>query len=141
MTYKKIGILLGISRQRVNQIETGYISPSSSKLINVGDLKIWNKRKRESLGLPTGKNAIKLGGRDKIRELVRMKDNHTCQICLKKWVEGKRRFDVHHTNEKAEGKSSNKGCIEADKENIKEMVTLCHKCHLSLDSVRAKMKR
>lgn len=66
-----------------------------------------------------------LQGRDLIRELVRKRDKHTCQRCKKKWIKGKRRFDVHHLNGLC-GKRSKK----YDKvSKIGGLLTLCHKCH------------
>src|SRR3989344_3286690 len=44
-----------------------------------------------------------LEGRDRLRELVRIRDNHTCQKCGKKWIEGTRRLDIHHLDEEFEG--------------------------------------
>ena len=75
------------------------------------------------------------GGRDATREIVRIRDNRTCQLCGKPWQFGERRFDVHHLNGLCGKKSK-----QYDKlENMDGLVTLCHKCHLSMDSVREKM--
>jgi DNA-binding CsgD family transcriptional regulator len=75
-------------------------------------------------------------GRDRSRELVRMRDNYTCQICGLKWDENMRRFDAHHLNGLCGKKSLNydrtKNCLDV-------MITLCHKCHLGLHSNRKKM--
>ena len=93
-------------------------------------------------------NVWKLGlqGRDCIRELIRMRDNHTCQECKKKWIKGTRRFDVHHLDEKCEswdnsynGKRIKGMMYQNDKQNMDRMITLCHKCHLNLPNVREKM--
>lgn len=66
-------------------------------------------------------------GRDKNRELVRIRDKHTCQSCKKLWLLGSRRFDVHHLNGLC-GKKSKK----YDKKNeLDNLVTLCHKCHFN----------
>ena len=72
-------------------------------------------------------------GRDRVRELVRMRDGYACQSCdafrtpdMAK-AAGKRLFDVHHTNGMC-GKRS-KGY-----DRISEMdglITLCHKCHFN----------
>lgn len=139
MTYIAIGELLNISKQRVYQILTGYRSPSD-KLKDPIDHKILTISKRKLLGLPLGV-IDDLGGRGHFRELVRMRDNHTCQICLKKWEKGERRLDVHHEDERFEGRSKEKGICKIDKENYDKMITLCHKCHLNLDSVRKKMRK
>lgn len=80
------------------------------------------------------------GGRDYIRELVRIRDKRTCQECGKKWRKGMRRFDVHHQDEAQEGTSHKKGSIPIDRKSMDKMITLCHRCHLNLDSVRLKMR-
>lgn len=81
------------------------------------------------------------GGRNLVREKVRIRDKYTCQKCDKKWEKGQRRFDVHHTDESLEGRSKERGIIKLDKANTDKMITLCHKCHFNTDSVRAKIKR
>lgn len=88
----------------------------------------------------------KLEGRDLIREKVRERDNHTCQICGKIWVTGQRRFDVHHLDVEFEGldrmykgTKRPKGQYAIDKANMGRMVTYCHKCHLNLPHLRKKM--
>jgi 5-methylcytosine-specific restriction endonuclease McrA len=139
MSYKNIGMLLGISWQRVHQIHTKYTSPSHKQL-PAEKLTIWNKRKRKSLNLAEEINRYS-GGRDFIRELVRLRDNHACQKCGKKWVDGERRLDVHHLDIEVENLgSSSRGSVKRDKENFNKMITLCHKCHLNLPSVKDKMK-
>ena len=77
-----------------------------------------------------------LTGRDFLRECVRIRDNHTCQECRKIWEKGKRRLDVHHLDPKKESSRE----YELSK-CFDEMVTLCHKCHLNLHSVREKMSK
>jgi hypothetical protein len=139
MTYREIGGLLGISWQRVHQIHTGYAY--RPLLIPPEKHKIWTEDKRKLLkikGSPA-QNGITSGGRDWVRELVRIRDKHRCQMCFKQWRKGMRRFDVHHTNESQEGTSFKKHAAKRDKKNIDKMTTLCHKCHLNLDSVRKKM--
>lgn len=77
-------------------------------------------------GIPTN-TARKLQGRDYARELVRTRDNYTCQSCGKKWKEGQRRFDIHHLDNLC-GKLSKK----ADSvKNLNRLITLCHKCHFN----------
>jgi len=78
---------------------------------------------------------------DRLRELVRVRDRYKCQKCKSKWVEGERRFDTHHLDEKYEGLNGGKGFYKIDKNILKRIVTLCHKCHLNLHSVRVKMKK
>lgn len=148
MSYAEIGKLLKITRQRVHQIYTGYKSPSHkrgpSKEIpkdwiapNIKRIKGNYKKGLKVYATDVVRNK-KMGGRDYVREIVRARDNFTCQICLKKWSEGKRRFDVHHLEEKLEGKVGNKYKNNTD---LNQMITLCHKCHLNLHSVREKMRR
>ena len=73
------------------------------------------------------------GGRDKIRELIRIRDNHTCQICNKVWKKGERRFDIHHISGGAEK-------THLYDKNYKNQITLCHKCHSIIDSWKMLLK-
>ena len=77
-----------------------------------------------------------LTGKDRTRELARIRDKHTCQKCGKIWQEGQRRFDVHHLNGK---------CGEMSKEydkvsEINGLITLCHKCHFNRHDWAPKVK-
>ena len=92
-------------------------------------------RKIVSITKATG---MKYGTRDRIRELVRIRDKHTCQMCGARW-RGGRRFDVHHLDEKMEGKSADRGAASWDRKHMARMITYCHKCHFNLDSVRRKL--
>lgn len=123
---------LGLSRQRIWQILNPDRLPSKIKPIN--KIKIWTKRKREHLGLPL-EVTYKSGGLDFVREMVRIRDNHTCQKCFKVWIKGQRRFDVHHLDIKQESVKD----INYDRNNMDKMITYCHKCHLNLHTVRQKM--
>lgn len=73
--------------------------------------------------------------RDREREFIRIRDNHTCQLCGRIWKEGERKFDVHHLEEKMLGKNRIRDVhlydrkIQKSKEKI---LTLCHKCHMGL---------
>lgn len=67
-------------------------------------------------------------GREKTREVVRCRDNHTCQNCKKEWIPGTRRFDCHHVNGMC-GKKSRK---YENLTHVATMVTLCHKCHFNM---------
>lgn len=158
-SFVEVGKLFNVSKQRVLQIYSKrypekyslktssiYITKlpdgrilKNENFIEAQDLKIWSKRKREHLGIPDGEVQIKTGGLDFIRELVRMRDNHTCQQCLKKWEVGKRRFDVHHIDPEMEGKGKYKGVIKMDKSNFDKMITYCHKCHFSQHTVRSRI--
>ncbi len=104
--------------------------------------KYWTRRKRILLGLPDGRvDPMINGGRDRMRELVRMRDNHTCQKCRKVWKKGERRFDVHHISKRMDGKGRKHGVIRYDKKHMDKLVTLCHKCHLNLDVTIEKMRK
>lgn len=74
-------------------------------------------------------------GRDLNREKARLRDNHKCQRCGKKWKIGTRRFDIHHLKGLCGKKSRG-----YDK-GISYLITYCHACHLSLHSVRSKMRK
>lgn len=105
-----------------------------NNFINPENLKVFNKRKREYLGLPLELGSYN-GGIDFIREIVRTRDNHRCQKCFKKWIQGTRKFDVHHLDIKMESTRN----INYDRKNIDKMITYCHKCHLNIHTVRNKM--
>lgn len=76
-----------------------------------------------------------LSGRDYTREIVRVRDNYTCQKCGKKWVKGTRRFDVHHLGGECGEKTKKYDRIT----DLAGLTTLCHKDHLNLPEVREKM--
>lgn len=130
LTFKEIGARFSISRQRVQQILGGkqMKAPEDHKLLTYA--------KRRFLGLPDGKIELKSGGRDFLRELVRMRDNHTCQYpgCGRVWQKGQRRFDVHHLDEKIDEKiagkiDSRRVPLKYDREHLDKLITFCHKCH------------
>ncbi len=126
-TYKKIGEFLGISRQRVSQIETSSpISPENHKILT--------KKKRAYLGIKD-KGMERNEGTDFPRELIRIRDNHTCQICGKIWEKGQRKLDIHHIDF-AKEKTRQYDNFLKEKDN---MITLCHKCHLNLEEHRLAM--
>lgn len=62
-------------------------------------------------------------------------------MCGKVWVPGTRRLDVHHLDERMEGKSKTAGITRYDIDNMDKMITVCHKCHYSLDCVRKKISK
>ena len=95
-------------KEKIREKNKLYIDP---KLINISIL--------------TGMTSC---ARDRIRELVRIRDKHTCQICGKKWNPELRKLDVHHIDCKKE-KTRQCDDWETEKQN---MITLCHKCHLNL---------
>lgn len=80
-------------------------------------------------------NGSNLQGMDRTRQIVRLRDKNTCQSCGKVWVQGTRRFDVHHLDGLC-GKLSR----SYDKaSSIGRLITLCHRCHLNLPEVKEKM--
>lgn len=108
ITYEKIGEKYGITRQRVEQI-------INNKIYLSGTIPT---HKRKHLRILSGR---------RVREIVRLRDGHTCQECGKKWKEGEKKLDVHHLNGMC-------GKVEAEKdviENIHNLITLCHKCHFN----------
>jgi protein-arginine kinase activator protein McsA len=76
------------------------------------------------------------GGRDQTREKVRIKYNHTCQICFEKWIEGERRFDVHHLYGDCGKKSRSYDPVST----MKNLLVVCHRCHMNLEKVKRKMR-
>lgn len=68
---------------------------------------------------------------DKARQLIRFRDQNTCQECQRRWSEGERKFDVHHLDEQMIGRSNDLGIHKYDLQNPDKLVTLCHKCHIA----------
>ncbi len=146
-TYQYIGNLLQISRQRVCQIDKMNVGEIINKRKNKVRKKENKIKEREQQiqkketdiknGLKPNTQGIKLQGASFIREAVRGRDNHTCQICGKKWVKGKRRFDIHHIDCNKE-KSRKYDNWEKEREN---MITLCHRCHMNLPEHRKSMSK
>ena len=64
-------------------------------------------------------------GRDYTRELVRKRDNHTCQRCSKKWDGKGRSFHVHHLN----GLCGKKSQAYDKVSEMDGLTTLCGTCH------------
>ena len=138
LSFVKIGRKLGVSRQRVHQILTGY---SARKIIPAIDHKILTRQKRKSIGIGDFKADSSRGGREFINEIIRHRDNYTCQICHKKWTKGHRRLDIHHIDPKWDGRSRQKGILKYNRENMDKLVALCHKCHFTLDVTRKRISR
>lgn len=126
MTLEDIGKLIGVTRQRVWSIVNNY--QQKQKLKPIEDLKTLTKRKREFLGIDVV-NGIDLRDSNRAREIVRHRDNYTCQICLKKSDKWGKKFDVHHLDKEYE---NNKTTAKQDMLLIDRMITLCHKCHMKL---------
>jgi len=133
-TFQRIGDILGISRQRVHQIlyNNQRKNPKPEKKIVLKDISHY----RQINGVYNSKGLGNLSGTDFLAELVRKRDNWTCQICGKVWKKGQRRFDVHHIDEKDENKHT-----YANYKKFDRMITLCHKCHLNLEHIRKKMSK
>ena len=109
LSYQSIGKVFGISRQRVHQLISGYITP--------------DKRDR---GKGTHKELIKL------YDLVYERDNWTCQKCgkvSKYKINKPRKRDIiiHHIDGSWKNQNSN------------NLICLCGKCHLWLHKPKQKM--
>lgn len=128
MSYRAIGKMLGVSRSRVHQLDHGI---NKHRIIPV--TRVPSGWKPAGNALISQVDSKRLSGRDFLREKVRVRDNHMCQICLKKWKVGMIRFDVHHLNPEMEGGNTS---YSLDVENLDQMITLCHKCHLRLEHLR-----
>lgn len=74
-----------------------------------------------------GKPKWKSTGRERVREIVRYRDNYSCQDCGKVWIKGTRSFDVHHLNGMCGKKSTGYDRMS----EIDGLITLCHKCHFN----------
>jgi 5-methylcytosine-specific restriction endonuclease McrA len=71
-----------------------------------------------------------LFGRDKVREKIRTRDNHTCKFCGVKWDGKGNKFPVHHKDLNNK-KTRQYDRLEFEKNNL---ITLCHSCHINLHS-------
>lgn len=129
LTYTEIGKRFGFSRQRVHQIRTGY---TTNKLKPIEQLTRMTQRKRIALGIMPSIPKERRMGSVKVRALVRGRDRQKCVLCGKEWKKGKRVFDVHHMDAELEGK----GIFTPDM--IPRLITLCHRCHITLPHVRKK---
>ena len=115
-TYGEIAEMYGISRQAVyDRIKKGVPKPFGG----------------DGQGGVLYKNGFSdLGGRDRARLLVRIRDNFTCQDCKAVMTpetakkQHKKLFDVHHLN----GVSERSRGYD-DTSDLSGMITLCHKCH------------
>lgn len=71
---------------------------------------------------------IKLQGRDRTREMVRIRDNYTCQMCGRKKGPREKNLDVHHLG----GDCGKNRTYSYDKVcDMPKLITLCHKCHFN----------
>jgi len=137
LTLREIGERFGVSRQRIEQIinSPGRIS-SPCVVCNKKVEKGRNRACMECLERFFRTDWGYLEGTDFVREIVRIRDKHTCQECGKIWQKGERRFDVHHLNGMCGKKSRSYDCVT----EIQGLITLCHKCHLNQEEVIQKMK-
>jgi len=60
-----------------------------------------------------------------IRNLIRLRDNYTCQSCGLYYRGDKKNLHAHHLDKEMEGSK----CPEWDKEHMDRLVTLCQSCH------------
>jgi 5-methylcytosine-specific restriction enzyme A len=128
-TQKRIAVLMGCSQSYVSTVIKKFnIKPCglTQSIDRQEELRLYQKNKPY----------YKKEGREVIREKVRIRDNYTCQLCKREWKITERSFDVHHKDNDAE-KTMEYGNYERDKDNL---ITLCHKCHLSLPQHRKKMR-
>jgi 5-methylcytosine-specific restriction endonuclease McrA len=133
-----------LARERARLLWTPEKCAKHAKLIQTTwDKRNINKSKIEKIKIIKSKKEKeikkylhkKIEGRERTRELIRIRDNYTCQICGKVWIEGQRRFDVHHKDCVKE-KTKQYDKYEIEKDNL---ITLCHKCHLNLPEHRFSM--
>jgi len=123
-TFREISESVGVSFQRVEQILKN--GPPKPRV---------HSKETKTYKIFSGKPKWLRYGREWTREQVRARDNYACRNCGKKWVEGMRRFDIHHLN----GMCGKKSLSYDSVKDMKNLITYCHKCHLNLDSVRKKM--
>lgn len=145
LSYAEIGELNNLSRQRVYQI------------LIASDIKRYCFFCNTQLVMGDGRkyclrcisNPEKLKGREHTRELVRVRDKHTCQDCgfvRTRWevmkhnkkiegLKGKiKSLDVHHL----EGACGTKSYAYDKVEDMDRLITLCHKCHYNRPEHRVK---
>jgi hypothetical protein len=131
----EISKLFDITHQRISQILNNWsIEKIKCKLefIKNGKTDYNNK-----YNFKTRNGAYGLAGRDYIRELVRIRDNHTCQTCKRIWNKNERRFDVHHLG----GLCGKKSRLCDSKKDMDGLITLCHKCHFNHPEHTLKTKK
>jgi predicted transcriptional regulator len=108
LSFRRVGQFFGISHTRVHQIAKKPVAKGHERSTFWAGQPEWRRR-----------------GRERIRYQVRARDNFTCTVCHKKWVEGTRHFDVHHLNGLC-GKKSRGYDKSSEKDGL---ITVCHKCH------------
>lgn len=95
----------------------------------------YDKNVRPFTKKPEGKPIV--GGRDLIRERVRVKDKHTCQDCKRVWDGKERRFDVHHLGGQCGKKSRGYDRLS----EMEGLITLCHRCHFNRPEHTSRRKK
>lgn len=82
---------------------------------------------------------LQVQGRERTRELRRIRDNHTCQNpeCAKVWEPGQRRFDIHHLNGICGKRSRSYDAVS----ELDGLITLCHDCHFKRDDHSSNVRR
>lgn len=138
LTLKEIGKHFKVTRQRIEQILSGKHAPKPKAYYAICDIcsRAFSSPTDTKYCPTCSKGGLhSLEGRDLVREMVRARDGHQCMKCRAPWIIGSRRFDVHHLNNLC-GKKSRKYDRLSE---IDGLITLCHKCHLSLHSNQMKM--
>lgn len=130
LSYADIGAKLKLSRQRVHQIAHS-IDTVLAKPITIVCGACGNGFKTtDPTRIYCDPCQIRIKakqGKDRTREVVRLRDKDTCQNCFRKWEPGTRRFDVHHLNGMCGQMTRDYDSIAS----ISNLITLCHKCHMS----------
>ena len=139
-TLEQIGSVFDLTKERVRQILGGAkLNKIKEELYYLSKFEIQSVLQRRveenQKANPIGQYLINIkksagglnGGRDRLRELVRLRDGNVCQWCGKRWEQGKRRFDVHHIY----GGPDDSHRYDRD---FNVQITLCHQCHLRIDA-------
>jgi hypothetical protein len=134
LTLQAIGDSAGLSRERVRQIIS---RPLLRRKVEVKDCRICGSLFKEFEGaLYCEVCRPRLEGRERTRWLVRLRDGLKCRACDVKWKEGSRAFDVHHLKGLCGKRSRKYDSVKA----MDDLVTLCHKCHLTQHITRRRMR-
>lgn len=135
-TQAQIAKLFNVTRQRISQLK-------NKKYFQSRKINCLACNKRFTIFTPKNKfcngcskHLSNIDGRERSREIVRIRDKYRCQKCGLKWDENMRRFDIHHLNGDCGKYSRGYDKIK----NIDNLITMCHKCHLNLDEVKDKMR-
>jgi hypothetical protein len=107
MSLDAIGKKYGLSRQRVHQILNDVLKEHKE----VDELPEVSKE------IPDMKLVMGLKQNRRIKELARIRDNHTCQFCKRQWDGNGNKFDVHNFTSKS-----------YKFKDIPNMITVCHEC-------------